>query len=335
VKLMQTSEIRQNKATKQWVIYAPARSRRPEDFHLAQKRGASLSERDENCPFCPGNEHMLSPSLFEIRGPQNRLLTKVVPNKFPALTPEAARERTVRGIYVAMPGYGHHEVVIESPFHNRGIGLMSREEVGTVIEAYHRRYVDLMSAHETMMVIIFRNHGQRAGTSLVHPHSQIITTGMVPHYMRWREEEAQYYFDEWGRCVYCDILKHELGQAERIVHENTSFAAFVPFAAEVPFEMWIMPKKHTADFGDSSDDQRTDLAAILQNVMERLHRKLGNPDYNYIINTSARYRAREPQLHWYLQIRPRLTTRAGFEIGSGININPSIPEEDAEFLRSG
>jgi UDPglucose--hexose-1-phosphate uridylyltransferase len=233
-----------------------------------------------------------------------------------------------------MEGFGRHEVIIESPLHNKQLAAMSPEEFGVIIETYHKRYVDLMAEHGNMMTIIFRNHGLLAGTSLIHPHSQIIVTGMVPQHIRWREEQAQRHFDEWGRCVYCDILEFEMKDQRRLVFENPSFLAFIPYAADVPFEIWIMPKKHEADFGSISDTEKGDLSALLHSCLARLHDKLKNPDYNYVINTAARFRAGEPQLHWYVQVRPRLTTRAGFEIGSGISINPSLPEEDAEFLRS-
>jgi UDPglucose--hexose-1-phosphate uridylyltransferase len=209
---------------------------------------------------------------------------------------------------------------------------MSAEHVEAVVETYHQRYRDIMQAHENMMTIIFRNHGSRAGTSLIHPHSQLIVTAMVPHYVRWREDEAERYFDEWGRCVYCDILGFEMSDQRRLVWENNSFVGFIPFAAEVPFEIWIIPKRHQSDFGQITDEEKIDLASALQAVLSRLYGKLNDPDYNYVINTSARYRADEPQLHWYAQIRPRLTTQAGFEIGSGISINPSLPEKDANFL---
>jgi UDPglucose--hexose-1-phosphate uridylyltransferase len=192
-----------------------------------------------------------------------------------------------------------------------------------------------MRQHRNMLALIFRNFGTRAGSSLDHPHSQLVVTGMVPRYIRWREEEAERYFDRWGRCVYCDILEFELEDRERVVLENDSFACFVPFAAEVPFEMWLMPKRHQADFGAVTDPEKADLAAMLREALRRLHGRLTEVDYNYIINTAARYKADEPQLHWYLRIRPRLTTQAGFEIGSGILINPSIPEDDARFLREG
>lgn len=276
---------------------------------------------------------MLPSILMEVLGKKPNLWqARVVPNKFPALTPEGDTRRFAQGFYVAMQGYGRHEVIIESPFHNQQIAQMSSEDVGTVIETYHRRFIDLMKEHRNMMVLIFRNHGLRAGTSLIHPHSQIIVTGMVPNHIRWREAESQRYFDEWGRCVYCDILAFEMQDPHRVVLENESFLAFVPYAAEVPFEIWIVPKKHQASFGNISDASKSLLSLALRDILARLRKKLNNPDYNYIINTSPQYKANEPQLHWYLQIRPRLTTQAGFEIGSGISINPSLPETDADFL---
>lgn len=328
---MKSGEIRQNKVTRQWVIYAPARRERPKDFRQPREK-RQLPEHVERCPFCPGNEHMLPPIILEIKDKKG-WKTRAVPNKFPALTPEGNLSRFNKGIYLAMEGYGHHEVIIETPFHNREIGLMTVKEVESIIEIYYRRYIALMKENENMMIIIFRNHGLHAGTSLIHPHSQIIATGMVPHYIRWREEEAQHYFDEWGRCIYCDIMKYEIKDGKRVIYENKSFFAFVPFAAEVPFEIWIIPKEHKADFGDISDREKKDLSVALQRILEKLFIKLHDPNYNYIINTSARYRAQEPQLHWYLQIMPRLLTRAGFEIGSGISINPSIPEDDARLLK--
>jgi UDPglucose--hexose-1-phosphate uridylyltransferase len=327
------NQIRQSKATKQWVIYATDRGKRPHDFQRKKGERGELPAFDPGCPFCRGNEVMLPSILMERPGKTRDLWqTRVVPNKYPALTPDGDTGRVREGIYVAMQGYGRHEVIIESPFHNQQIALMSSDEVEIVIETYHRRYVELMKEHKNMMIIIFRNHGLQAGTSLLHPHSQLIVTGMVPNYIRRREEEAQRYFDEWGRCVYCDILDFERQDRKRVVLENSSFLAFVPYAAEVPFEIWIMPKKHQSAFGQIGDESKADLGLALRDILGRLHKKLNDPDHNYIINTSPHYKAKEPQLHWYLQIRPRLITQAGFEIGSGVSINPSLPEADADFL---
>jgi UDPglucose--hexose-1-phosphate uridylyltransferase len=322
-----SGEIRQNKATREWVIFAPARGKRPHDFQQRQIKREPLPAYDAGCPFCPGNEPQLPTVIKERRDADDaQWQTRVVPNKFPALTTEASTARFSRGPYVAMESYGQHEVIIESPRHDHDLATMPQAQVAALVETYYERYLDLRENSANLLILIFRNHGQRAGASLIHPHSQVIATGVVPRYIRWREEEAARYFDEWGRCVYCDMLAFEL--------ENQSFAAFIPFAAEAPFETWIVPKRHEADFGQTSAAERRDLSSALHTLLVRLRARLSDPDYNYTINTATRT-TNQPQAHWYLRIRPRLVTRAGFEIGSGMRINPSLPEADAAFLRAG
>ncbi|AFM26173.1 galactose-1-phosphate uridylyltransferase, family 1 [Desulfomonile tiedjei DSM 6799] len=333
-KSMAKSEIRQNRLTEEWVIFAPARSKRPHDFIKEKPDGAPLPEYDPDCPFCPGNEDKLSEIFFETKG-KGKLpwLTRVIPNKYPALTPTGDAKRHVRGHQIAMPGYGHHEVVIETPVHNRPVAAMSLPEVSSVIETYHMRYRFLTSDRKDMVVIIFRNHGERAGTSVSHPHSQIIAVGATPRHIRYRQHIAEGHYDRWGTCLLCDVVASEVEAGTRVLFENDNFWAFIPYAAEVPFQVWIVPRKHQADFGDVSEEEKSDLAAMLLKVLAILHAKLKNPAYNYVIHSAGTLKSGEPHLHWYLDIRPRLITRAGFEIGSGIGINPSVPEKDAEFLR--
>jgi UDPglucose--hexose-1-phosphate uridylyltransferase len=327
-------EMRQNKATKEWVIYATSRGRRPHDFARSTKKAPALPERDAECPFCPGNESGLSPFLLEMPDPESGgWRTRVVENKYPALAPDGDDIRRASGIYLCMNGYGRHEVIIESPHHNTTIGTMSKDEVGAVVETYHRRYEELKNDRANMTLILFRNHGPLAGTSLIHPHSQLIATGIVPLHIRRREGEARHYYDEYGRCVFCDIAGYEAGEHSRVIFENDAFLAFVPYAAEVPFEILIMPKRHQSDFGSATGPERADLASILHESLARLHDRLDDPDYNYVFNTAAQCRADEPHLHWHVQIQPRLTARAGFEIGSGMRINPFLPEDNAELLR--
>lgn len=327
-----SGEIRQNKATKEWVIFAPARGKRPHDFQKRRVEDAQVPPHDANCPFCPGNEAML-PTIIKQWGGEagDQWQTRVVPNKFPALTPDGSIERYTRGINIAMQGYGQHEVIVESPRHNQDIATMPPQSVRAIIETYYSRYLDLYQNPCNVLILIFRNHGARAGASQVHPHSQVIATGMVPRAIRWRADEDHRYFDEWGRCVYCDMLAFELNDRQRIILENSSFVAFIPFAAEAPFETWIVPKRHQSDFSEISEAERADLSVALHTILAKLHTKLNDPDYNYTVNTAART-PNEPQSHWYLRIRPRLVTPAGFEIGSGMRINPSFPEADAAFL---
>lgn len=331
---METGQIRLNKVTGEWVIYAPSRRKRPQDFQQPSQDYSLKDHSQENCPFCQNKQKETETILLEIKdNQQNAWQTRVVSNKFPALNFHDNPHRNLEGIYMAMSGYGHHEVVIESPDHQQTIATLALPEIEAIIETYRQRYLELMEDKEIMMVIIFRNHGKAAGASLRHPHSQIIATSIVPSHRRIQEAEAQRYFDHWARCVYCDILEFEIKEKVRIIMENNLFVSFVPFAAEFPCEIWIMPKNHQADFGSITPQEKTAFATILKDSLSRLYYKLNNPDYNYVINTAARYKAEEPQLHWYCQIRPRLTTPAGFELGSGISINPSIPEVDAAFLR--
>ncbi|MDJ1184489.1 galactose-1-phosphate uridylyltransferase [Roseofilum casamattae] len=327
---LEGSHIRLNKVTREWVIYAPNRKRRPQDTHRSSPPKLDRSQ----CPFCPGGTHEDEKIILELpRANGCGWQTRVIANRYPALSPMENTARSSHGIYLTMPGYGRHEVIIESPDHDKDIPTMERSEVELIVETYHHRYIDLMQQHESMMAIIFRNHGQRAGASQPHPHSQIIVTSIVPQQRRWKEEEAQRYYDDWGRCLYCDVLEFEMKEQTRVIAENDTFLAFVPFAAKVPFEINIAPKHHEADFGSITDREKVDFAAMLHEILTRLADKLNDPDYNYTINTAARYKAEEPQVHWYCQIRPRLTTPAGFEIASSVNINPSLPEWDAQFLR--
>ncbi len=331
------SHIRLNRATREWVIYAPNRRRRPQDFCTAKLSTATPAETAEaiaRCPFCPQAARQ-EEVLFELPAlAGNGWQTRVIPNKYPALSPDVMLTRYEAGMYLEMPGYGHHEVIIDTPDHDRDLATMSVPAIAALIETYRQRYVRLLASRHNLFISIFRNHGERAGASLRHPHSQIIATPIVPRYRRWQEDEAQRYFDEWGRCAFCDIVEFEMGDRQRVVSENDDFLAFVPYAAEVPFELWILPKEHSSDFGKTSPAGVFGFASILYDVMSRLHRKLHDPDFNLAIVTPARFKVGEPQLHWYCQIRPRLTISAGFEMGSGISINPSLPEADAAFLLS-
>lgn len=329
-----TNEMRQNLITGQWVIYALSRRKRPRELLMPRHAPEGQPVYDANCPFCPGNEDKLPAILFESKGSDPLWQVRIVTNKYPALTPDGNLKRVNQGIHMAMDGYGHHEVIIESPLHNRHISAMSVQEAELVIECCHRRYTELIHMDRNMVVIIFRNHGRRAGASLSHPHSQVISTGIVPSHIRSREIRASAYYDEWGRCVYCAILEEELRFGRRIVCENESFVSFVPYAAEEPFEMWILPRVHRADFADVTDGEKADLASILLVLLQKLSSKLQDPDYNYVIHSCAKYRSGEPQEHWFLRIRPRLTTKAGFEIGSGMSINTDLPEDDASFLQT-
>lgn len=334
-------ELRLSPTTKEWVIIATERAKRPKDFVKPKGSSKRLPTRDESCPFCPGNEANTPGEAFAIRecGAEHdpsRWCVRVIPNKFPALACGAAPTRVER-IYndghIRMPGLGQHEVVIESPLHNKTLATLDDDQAERVVMAYRRRYIELDSLPSNELILIFRNQGEKAGTSLIHPHSQIIALPVVPVHIRNRLYTAQRYYDETGHCVYCDMIEAETKAETRVVMKNGGFVALVPYAATVPYETWILPLKHQASFGAIESDQCNGFAHALKDVLGKMHRLLGNPDYNFSIQTAPHYSASEPHYHWHVEILPRLTTPAGFEIGTHMYINVTLPEQAAEDLR--
>ena len=233
-----------------------------------------------------------------------------------------------------MDGVGQHEVIVESPLHDQSIALMENKQVEEILLAYRERYLALREDPRFKLIIIFKNHGRGAGTSLEHPHSQLVATPIVPLNTRHRFEKAASHFDDYGTCVYCDIIGEGLRVRTRLLRETDRFVAFHPFASRAPFETWILPKEHQASFGSISMRDAKEFAGILKTTLFQLYRGLNNPDYNYIIHTAPTKDEHEEYFHWHLQILPRLVTPAGFELGTGIFINTALPEETAAFIRN-
>lgn len=328
------SELRQNIVYKEWVIIAKERAKRPHDFIDNSPKLVSDKEYDENCPFCPGNEDKFPhKEIDRVVDENGKWIIKSVFNKYPALNDEVNFEWIEKDIFRTISGYGIHEVIIESPVHNTNPALMTSEELERVIKFYKQRDIYISSKENIEYVVIFRNHGYKAGASLVHPHSQLLALPIIPRDIKQRVEEAFKYFSDHGRCVFCKMIEEELKARERVVIESKYFISIVLYAASSPFHSWILPKRHSSRFSDITDDEIKDLSDHLRIFLLKLYKGLNNPDYNYIIRTSPVSYGRNKFFHWYITIVPRLTRSAGFELGSGMFINPSIPEEDARFLR--
>lgn len=329
-------ELRQDKATREWIVVATERAKRPHDFRAKGSR-ADLPASEESCPFCPGHEAMTPPEIMAYRsGDQANgpgWWVRVTPNKYPALIPEGSLERKGEaGFFRKMDGVGRHEVVIESPRHDVCIPLMNDSQVEEILWAYRERFLALQHDPRIRLIIIFKNHGLGAGTSVQHPHSQIIATSVVPLNIRNKLYEAARYYDEHGRCVYCDMVNEEMREGKRIVDETEAFVVYHPFASRCPFETWIVPKAHEACFALMTPNDSKQLARTLKATWGRLHEALNDPDLNYVIHTRRSVHEVSESYHWHLQILPRLTNPAGFELGSGIYINTALPEETAAFL---
>ncbi len=325
-------ELRQNIATGEWVILATERAKRPEDFEKKEEK-KEIPEFKEKCHFCPSNEHLTPPPIFQIPEKGSWDL-RVVPNKFSALVPDISYERFHHDTFRKATGFGFHYVIIETKAHNKFLPFLSLKEVENVVEAYHRSFVEIASHPNIEFVIPFKNHGEGAGTSLEHPHSQIIGLPVFPEQVRGRMEEAIRFYDREGKCVFCHMIEMERKEEVRIVYENDSFIGFIPFAAFSPFHFWLFPKKHEAVFSEIKEKEKGDLALALKTVLGKLSLGLKDPDYNLVIRSGPVEAPRIKYFHWYISIVPRLGKAAGFELGSGMYINTGLPEESAKFLRN-
>ena len=326
-------EFRQNRATKEWIIIARERAKRPDQFKSRRDRKKVVPRFDPECPFCPGSESKTPSEVFSLTKGE-KWQVRVIPNKYPALAPEGQFLMQSEGFFIKTGGIGYHEVIIESPLHNQPLARLPLAAVENVCLAYRQRYLDLEEDKRVKLIIIFENHGESAGTSLIHPHSQLVGLPLVPASIRHLLEEAMRYYDDHGHCVFCDMVREELRVDKRVIAETEDFVAFHPFASRSPFETWIVPLKHNATFGSITPTDCKKMARMLKSVLGSLDRSLDDPDYNLLIRTAPVKDREEDYYHWHVQILPRLTTPAGFELGSGIFINTVFPEHTADFLKA-
>lgn len=327
-------EFRQNVATKEWVIIATERARRPEDF-VGKSRVLTHTKPQHvaNCPFCPGNEKLTPEPFLVTSGADGKWKIRVIPNKFAALSSTATDERRNTQLAKRMDGFGFHDVIVESPLHNSTLALAEPVDVGAVLQSFNGRAAQVVKDTRIQQIIMFKNHGESAGTSLEHPHCQMISLPIVPNNIRTRLEEAMRYYDDHGACVYCDIISNEPDFEKRVIMRNEKFVAFIPFAAFSPFHTWIVPHVHRPLFTQIDEGELAALAQILKQTLQKLYVGLNDPDYNISIRMAPLTYDRIPWFHWYLSIVPRLTKTAGFEMGSGMYINSALPESSAAFLR--
>lgn len=327
------SELRKDPILGRWVIISTERGKRPSDY-------STMSEKLKSgfCPFCMGNEDKTPPEILAYRPggtPQNTpgWTLRVVPNKFPALVIEGDLGRVGVGMFDKMNGIGAHEVIIETPDHNLTLPYMPEKRIEDLFWSFRDRILDLKKDRRFHYILIFKNHGEAAGASLEHPHSQLIALPIVPKWVMEETNGSKAYYEYKERCVYCDIIRQEIEFGVRVISENKDFIAICPFASRFPFETWIMPKIHDSSFENAHKQEYEYLAGIVQDTLKRIDKVLTNPPYNFLIHTSPIAEQFNDYYHWHIEIMPKLTKVAGFEWGSGFYINPTAPEEAAQFLR--
>jgi UDPglucose--hexose-1-phosphate uridylyltransferase len=336
---MTTPEFRRDPLHNAWVVFAPERQRRPQDFAPAVLQSENLD------PFAEGNERLTPPEVYAIRKDKTKpnepgWRVRVVPNRYPAMRVEGQLQAAPEGLYDRLTGIGAHEVIIETPAGNVAIEDLSVPAIAEIFASYRERILDLDKDHRFQHIYIFKNVGPSAGASLVHAHSQLVALPLVPSLVEGKLIRAREHFILKRRSLFSDILHTERADGSRLVAENDGFLLFCPFASRFPFELAIFPKRHHPEFVSCSTRELEDLAEILRFALQRLNAVLEKPGYNLLLHMAPLRRPNDERFAstrydycWHLEIVPRFNSLAGFEIGLGAFINTVYPEEAARFLR--
>jgi len=330
------SELRKDPVVDRWVIISPERGKRRGAF--GGTREGNWKKQSGQCPFCQGNEGQTPPEILAYRkegtGPDEPgWRIRVFPNKYPALQKTQKLIKKNMGIYDVRSGIGSHEVIVETPRHGVSIFDLPINYVSDLIRVYRDRIIDLMKDPRFRYVLVFKNKGFLAGSSINHAHSQIIATSVVPRRVEEELTGAKKYYKHTGRCVFCEMVKQELFSRERVVQENEEFLSISAFAARFPYETWILPKEHRSIFEDLTEKEVIHLAEILKSTINAMNQVASYPPFNYLIHNSPCVERPLNYYHWHMEIIPRLTRIAGFEWGTGLYINPVPPEEAARRMR--
>ena len=335
---MTNNEVRKDYLLNRWVVIAKERKKRPLDF--VKKK---VTEKQSACPFCPNNEHMTPPAvlayLVSDRGlkkekDRNDLCHKnwtvrVVPNAYPAFSPPDEETLFIETA-VLKKAVGHHEVFIESSCHDEHPGNARVSQLVYVINAYLDRMTAISRNSYVKSATIFRNHGQEAGASLTHAHSQLIATPFIPRILEEELAASKSFWTQNNECLLCGVLEKEK-QGPRSIWENSSFVVFAPWASVNAFEFWVLPKRHQSNMLTMSGPEIQDLAEVMRVCLGALRSLLNDPPYNFGFHTLLKENGEECY-HWHLEVYPRLTIWAGFEKSAGIFINTVLPEDAAKEL---
>jgi len=332
------SELRFDLASKDWVVIATGRARRPETFKKEKRKKEVVPKK--LCPFC-NIETQEKPTLCFSHGKKVSIeeripkdwTTIVIPNKYPAFFPyPELNERVEGGVYKRMNAVGFHEVVVTRD-HRKSLGQLSTKEVKEAFDVYQGRYLDLMKEQFVNYVSIFHNHGRGAGASIAHPHSQIITTPLIDTDLRKALLNSRKYWKANKECIYCKMDNWERKSRKRIVFENKDFLVICPFASKIAFEVIVSPKKHLSYFEKITEKEKWQLAEAFKEALRRLFKALNDPAYNFYLHTAPCDGKKHDYYHWHWTILPKTSTWAGFEIGTRMEISTIEPEKAAQYLR--
>lgn len=309
------TELRKDYILNRYVIIASARGKRPHEF-----KEAPMERHVEHCFFCPGNEDTTPMEIGHYGEPWE---IRWFQNKFPAVdTDGQVKIKTDNEYYTYAGAIGHHEIIVETRDHNGELHLMSPKQLYNVFQVFSDRVDAITDKPTVKYALLFKNHGPKAGTSIVHSHSQIIAYNQVPAYVQEKVEATKTHTG----CPYCQIISREKDSTRRCI-ENDSFISFTPYASRYPFEVWCFPKRHVRMMHELTGHEKMELAKMTKELLGRIAEL--NASYNIVFQHAPN----GEDLHFHIEIKPRIGTWGGFELGTDTIINSMPPEEAAKFYR--
>jgi UDPglucose--hexose-1-phosphate uridylyltransferase len=318
------SELRWNPLMGEWLGTATHRQDRtflpPKDF----------------CPLCP-----TQPGGFPTEVPESTYDIVVFENRFPSLSPNPPEPAIAPSeLYAVEQSFGECEVVVYTPNHNSSLANEPVEQIYKLVQVWTDRFRDLSRLEFVKYVFIFENKGEAIGVTLNHPHGQIYAYPFVPPRVARELEQSKAHKEKTGNCLLCDIIAEERRDGRRIVVENESFVAYIPFFARYPYELHIAPKNHLQDLTEFSKNEQINLAEILKQVLAAFD-KLFNLSFPYmmVLHGQPSDGAGYDFYHFHIEFYPPLRTAtklkylAGSESGAGFFINDTLAEEKAAEVR--
>jgi len=311
-------ELRKDYILDRWVIAASVRGKRPKQYKQEHK-----AKEPKVCVFCPGNESLTPPEIGRVEK-NNKWVLRWFPNKFPFVEQKGSPKiKTKNKFLTHSSGYGKHEVIADTNNHKVQLWDTKKEHIKLLLDVIEERITNLEKIKNINYVQVFKNHGEKAGTSIIHSHIQVTALANIPPAVKEKVKAIK----KHKKCPYCDIIKIEKN-SKRKCFENKTFLAFAPYASRFNYEVWVFPKRHIKRLDELKDNERLDLAAILKKILNKL--KELNLSYNFYLH----YSPKKENLHLHIEVTPRISTWAGFEFSTNTTINSIMPEIAAEFYRS-
>ncbi len=327
--LLNASELRHDILRDEWVIISQERNKKPNDFIDNDIKQEYDLESDV---FADPEKTGQEKDVLIYRNENDEWTTRVFPNKFPAVDEDRVKDDLSEGPYQAMTAVGNHEIVVTRDG-KKTFALLEKNELAEVIDAYRERYIELMNGNNVGSISIFHNHGKRAGASIIHPHSQIISLPIAVPAVTREIQACRDYTQKTKSHLFEVIAEHELESGQRIVYTNDKFIVYCPFASSRAFQMRILPREPQPYFERISPEGEIFLADALSKSLKALYNTLDNPDFNYYLRTAPCDGQAYDEYSYHIDVFPRTHVYAGFEFATDIEIVPMAPEKAAKSLR--